>query len=104
MDPGESLRLRFIRGPHEFNLHLRLRLPATKLILLIEQKVPGSLAFLNGESRESQFLSMEGHHPLQVDRTDHIDIVKKEWFIQTLGICEKEPCGFLETASGVQQD
>src|SRR5678810_1241950 len=104
MNAVKAQSLRVHDRSYQCRLQIRLRSPATKTILLVEEQVARSLPILDRERGQGLILCMEGNHAPEVNRADHIDIVQNERFIQAQWIVEEKPCCFLETAARVQQN
>jgi len=84
------------------------------LEVIVEEKGAGGFAGLDGEGGEGLMFFVELEHAGEVDRADHIDVVEEEGLVHLSGIgaagiggggiLKKEPAGFLEAATGVEQD
>src|SRR3954465_15100460 len=86
MDAGKRQGLRIVCRAYKFSFHVRLRSPAAKLIVFVEEQITRRLPILDRERGERVIFRMVVHHAAKIDGTDDIDIMQNEWFIQTRGI------------------
>src|SRR5258705_6616025 len=103
MNAGKSERLCAIARSNHLTFPISVRSPATKLKVLVEEQGARSGAILDRKRSQRSIVSMRLHHPAEIDRTDHIDVVQDERLVRGAGIFqEKIPCLF-QAAAGVEQ-
>ena len=60
------------------------------------------MAGLDGQRGQGVTFGMDLQHAVKIDRADDVDVVEKEGLVETAGIFEEKPGGFLQAAAGVQ--
>ena len=78
MDARKCQRLHSLGRSDDIRRLIAVCAPSTKLPLLVEEKITGSLAVLHSQCSESLIVRMKLHHASEIDRTDHVDVVQNE--------------------------
>ena len=95
MDAGEGEGIQVCGGAEDFGREVAGFAAAGELKIVVEEKLAGGVALLDGERCESLTVFVKLEHAEKVDGADDVDVVKKERFVEPGLVFKEKPRSLL---------